>query len=105
MNEILEGNFPIIFNIIEIYQYQYTDLTDNLKFIKYKRGYFLGVLNIYINLITFKVKFCIPSKIQIFVVTWYHMYLINTVKYESNYFPKFVLDWHLERCSEINHKY
>ena len=37
-------------------------------------------MNILFNIITFKGKTVIPPKFQIFVVTWYHMYVITNGK-------------------------
>ena len=37
-------------------------------------------MNILFNIITFKGKTVIPPKFQIFVVTWYHMYVLTNGK-------------------------
>ena len=49
---------------------------------KYKEGtyqivFFCGGFNIYLNLITCEGKIVIPSILQIYVLHWYHMYLLH----------------------------
>ena len=47
------------------------------KYGTYHKGYFRGGSNIDINLITCKDKFVIPSKLQSYIVHWYHTYLLH----------------------------
>ena len=44
----------------------------------YHKGYFRGVSNIDLKLITCKDKIVIPSKLQSYVLHWYHKYLLHT---------------------------
>ena len=54
INELPEGEFPMILNIIDQYQQKDPCLTDKLKCDKYKGGYFCGVRNTNFNLIPCK---------------------------------------------------
>ena len=77
--EIPEGFFPIILKSIKKYQRLEPSITAKNKDGKYQQFSFRGVSNIYIQLITCKEKIVILSKLQSYVVHWYHAYLLHPV--------------------------
>ena len=52
---------------------------DKYKTIKYKSGSIHGGINSNFNLIKFKDKIVIPLTLQIYVLNWYHVYLVDIV--------------------------
>ena len=61
------------------YQLLEPSIKTKYKYGTYHKGYFLGVSNIDISLITCKYKSFIPSKLQSHVIHWYHTYLLHPV--------------------------
>ena len=51
---------------------------DKYKNGTYHKGYFRGGNNENLRLITCKDKIVIPSKLQNYVLHWYHAYLLHT---------------------------
>ena len=76
IHEIPEGKFPINFNIIYLYQQKYPGPMESLKVLNIKQIYF-GAGNTILNIITFDNKICIPTKLQIYVIIFYHKYLLR----------------------------
>ena len=67
----------------------------------YHKGYFCGGSNINIILITSKDKTVIPSKLQSYVLHWYHMYLLisgmnrmETIIFQHVYWPGMIYSIH-----------
>ena len=75
--ELTDGTFPINLKFIQKYQRE-----EPIPMAKYKDGTyhkvpFCGGSNIDIKLITCKYKIFIQSKIQSYVLHWYHTYLLH----------------------------
>ena len=79
IEEIPEGTFPIHLKFIKAYQRLETSLMDKYKDDTYQQGSFRGGINIYLKLITCKDKVFIPSKLQSYILHWYHTYLLHPV--------------------------
>ena len=77
IEELPEGNFPINLKPIKKYQQSEPSLMAKYKYGTYHKGYFGGGSNIYLKLITCKDNSVIPSKIQVYVLHWYHTYLLH----------------------------
>ena len=73
-----EGTLPINLNLIQKYQREEPIITAKYKYGMYHKGYFRGGSNIDLKLITCKDKIVIPSKLQSYVVHWYHTYFLHT---------------------------
>ena len=50
---------------------------DKYKYCTYNKGSFCGGSNDNLSLITCAYKIAIPSKLQSYVLHWYHTYLLN----------------------------
>ena len=72
-----EFTFPLYFKLIDHYQREDPILTEKLTYAEYKKGSFCGVW-ITIKLITYKDKIVIPQKLLLFILKWYHKYLLFT---------------------------
>ena len=77
IEELLEGTFPISFNLIDCYQQEEPFPTEKLKCAEYSKGSFRGGQST-INIITHKDIIVIPQKLQKYVVRWYHTYIRNS---------------------------
>ena len=75
--EIPEGTYPIDLKLIQQHQQAEPILTDRYKNGKHHKGSFCGGTNVYIILITCKYKIIIISKIQSYVLHWYHTYILH----------------------------
>ena len=65
--ELPEGTFPLSFNLIDRYQREDPFLTEKLKCVEYKKGYFCGGRST-IDIITYKDKIVTPQKLQKYLV-------------------------------------
>ena len=74
IEEIPEDTFPINLRLIQTHQREEPSTTVKYKDGRYHKGYVRGGINIYLNLITCKYKIVIMSKLQSYVVHWYHTY-------------------------------
>ena len=77
IKELPEGMFPINFKWIQKYQHLEPCLMAKYKYGTYHKGSFRGSNTIDLKLIRWKDKVVIPSKIQSYVLHWYHMYLLH----------------------------
>ena len=77
IKEISEGTFPINLKLIKAYQRLEPSITAKYTTGTYQKGSFCGGSNIDLKIITCKNKIIIPSKLQSYVVHWYHMYLLH----------------------------
>ena len=75
--EIPECTFPITLNLIQKYQCLEPSIIDKYKDGTYQQGYFCGGSNSELRLITCKHEIVILSKIQSYVLYWYHTYLLH----------------------------
>ena len=76
IGELLEGMFPLSFNLVDRYQKEEPFLTEKLNCTTYQKGYFRGGRNT-IQLVKYRNKIVIPQKLQKYVVKWYHTYLLH----------------------------
>ena len=72
-----EGTYTINLKLIKIYQWLEPITTAKYKTGTYQQGYFPGVCNIDLKLITCKDNIVILSILQSYVLHWYHMYLLH----------------------------
>ena len=77
IKEIPKGTFPINLKFIKVYQRLEPSITAKYTTGTYQKGYFRGDSNIDIKLITCKDNIVIQSKLQGYVVHWYHTYLLH----------------------------
>ena len=77
IEELPEGIFLINLNLIKKYQRTEPIIKDKFKNGNYHKVLFCGSSNIYVKIITCKDKIVIPSKIQSYVLHWYHTYIIH----------------------------
>ena len=77
--EISEGTFPINLKLIAQYQQTELILVAKYEYGMYHKGYFCGGSNIDLNLIMCEDNIFIPSKLQSYVLPWYHLYLLYPV--------------------------
>ena len=77
VKEIPEGDFPINLRLIQRHQWAEPSLTAKNKGGKYQKGYFREGSNKNLSLITHEDKIVITSKIQGYVLHWYHTYLLH----------------------------
>ena len=75
--ELPDGLFPINLKLIQKYQRLEPSILAKYKIGTYQQSPFCGGINIDISLITCKDKIVIPSKIQSYVLHWYHTYLLH----------------------------
>ena len=75
--EIPEGNFPINLKLIAKYQLAEHILIAKYKDGTYHKGYFRGGSNIGLNLKICEDKIFVLSKLQSYILHWYHMYLLH----------------------------
>ena len=77
--ELYEVTFPN--NLKPIQKYQRSELSIIDKYIngEYHKGSFCGFSNTNFKPIMCKDNIVIPSKLQSYVVHWYHMYILHTV--------------------------
>ena len=68
--------FPLSFRLIYRYHQEYPILTENNNSEECIKGSFCGVQN-NINLVTFNDKIVIPQLLQMYVVEWYHAYILH----------------------------
>ena len=64
--------------MIQEYQWTEPSIKSKYKDGTYQKGYFNGVSNIDIKLITCEDNIVITSKLQSYVLYWYHTYLLHT---------------------------
>ena len=79
IEEIHEDTFSINLKLITQYQRTEPSLMAKYKDGTYHKGYFCGLSNVDINLITCEYKICIPSILQSYALYWYHTYLLHPV--------------------------
>ena len=79
--EIPEGTSPNNLKCIQKHHLEEPSITAKYKDGTDHKGSFYGSSNIDLNLITCKDKIVNPSKIQIYVVHWYHTYLLHPGMY------------------------
>ena len=77
IKELPEGTFLINLKLIQKYQRSEPIIIAKYKNGTYYKGYFCGGRNIDPKLIMCEENIVIPSKIQINVLHWYHMYLLH----------------------------
>ena len=75
--EIPEDTFPVHLKLIQTHQLEEPSITVKYKYGRYHKGYFRGGINTGLNLIACKYKIVIMSKLQSYVVHWYHTYLLH----------------------------
>ena len=75
--EIPESNFLINLKLIQKIQQEEPSITAKYKYGTYHKGYFCGGSNIDLNLITCKDNIVNTSKLQSYVLHWYHAYLLH----------------------------
>ena len=63
IEELPEGTFTINLKLMQKYQRLEPSIRDKYKDVKYHKGYFRGVSNIDLRLITCRDKIVIPSKL------------------------------------------
>ena len=68
--EVPEGIFPINLKKIDQYQQKDPKLLAKYKEGTFQKGYFCGVININLNLITCEDNIVIPSIIQSYILHW-----------------------------------
>ena len=73
--EIPEGNFPITLKFIQQHQRSEPSPMGKYEYGMYHKGYFCGGSNNNLSIITCVDNIVIPSKLQSYVLHWYHMYL------------------------------
>ena len=78
IEELPEDTFLINLKLIQKYQRLEPSMIAKYKNGTYHKGCFHGGSNIYINLTTCEVNIVILSKLQSYVIHWYHTYLIHT---------------------------
>ena len=74
--ELPEDNFPINLNLIAKHQREEPSIIAKYQDSTYHKFFFRGGSNIDLNLITCKGKIVITSKLQSYVLNWYHTYLL-----------------------------
>ena len=76
--EELHGG-TVTINLILITQYQRMEpiLMDKYEYITYYKGYFCGDSNKDLNLITYEDNIVITTKLQNYVLHWYHMCILH----------------------------
>ena len=79
--EIPEGDFSIDLKFIQRNQRAEPSLMAKYKNGMYHKGYICGGSNDDITLIICEDKIVIPSKIQSYVLNWYHTYLLHPGMY------------------------
>ena len=72
-----EGTFLINLKLIQKYQRKESSIIAKYKYGMYHKGYFCGGSNIYLKLIMCKDNIVILSKLQSYVLYWYHTYLFH----------------------------
>ena len=75
--EIPKGTFLINLKLIQKYQQLEPSITAKYKDHTYQKGSFLGGSNTDLKIIMCKYNILIPSILQIYVVYWYHTYLLH----------------------------
>ena len=79
IEEIPQGTFPINLKLIKPHQRLEPSITAKYNTGTYQKVSFCGGSNINLKLIKCKDNIVIPSKLQSYVVYWYHMCLFHTV--------------------------
>ena len=77
IKEVPEGTFPIDLKLIHRYQLAEPSLMDKYEDGTYHKGSFCGDIYEYLSLVTCKDKIVAPSKLQSYVLHWYHTYLLH----------------------------
>ena len=77
IKELPEGNFPINLKLIQIYQRLEPSILAKYENGTYQEVSFCGVINIDISLIMCKDKIGIPSKLQSYILYWYHTHILH----------------------------
>ena len=75
IEELPEGTFPINLKLIQKYQRTEPSIKAKYKDDTYHKGYFWGGSYIDIKIITCKDNIFILSKLQSYLLYWYHTYL------------------------------
>ena len=69
--------------MMQRYQVERPIIKSKYKDGTYQKGYFCGGSNFDLKLITCKDKIVIPSKLQSYVLHWYHTYLLHPEMYRT----------------------
>ena len=77
IEELPEGNFPMNLKFIAKHQREGPSIIATYQDGIYHKGYFNGFSNIDLNLIKCKGRIFITSKLQSYVLHWYHKYLLH----------------------------
>ena len=77
IKEIPDGNFPINLTLIQRHQRVEPSLMAKYKDGTYHKSPFRGIISNNLSLITCEDNIVIPSKLQSYVLYWYHTYLIH----------------------------
>ena len=113
IKEIPEGAFPIDIKLTKKYQRVEPSIIAKYKDGKYHKGYFRGLSNTDLKLITCKDKIFILSKIQCYVLHWYHMYILHPVMdrteamiFQHLYWPgiRYSVQKEVSNCDTCQHK-
>ena len=83
IEEIPEGSYLIILKLIAKYKWSQPIIMAKYEDGMYHKGSFHGGSNSYINLIMYEDRIVNPSKLQSYVLHWYHMYLLHPLTYQS----------------------
>ena len=75
IEELPEGFFPVNLKLIAKYQQQEPIIRYKYKYGTYHKGYSVEV--VIFSLIMCKDKIVIPSKLQSYVLNWYHTYILH----------------------------
>ena len=77
IEELHEGIFPINLKLIQKQQSEESRITAKYNDGTYHKGSFCGGSNIDINLITCKDDIVVPPILQIYLLHWYHTYILH----------------------------
>ena len=78
IKELPGSNFPINLKLIKTYQWSEPIILAKYKNGTYHKGSFCGDSKIYLKLIMCKDNIVILSKLQSYVLHWYHTYILHT---------------------------
>ena len=77
IEKVHEGTFPINSKLIQKYQRSEPSIIDKYKYGTYHKGSFRVGSNINLKLIMCEDEIVILSKIQSYILHWYHTYLLH----------------------------
>ena len=75
--ELPEDTFTISLKLMQKYQQEEPSIIAKYIYGMYHKGYFCGGSNTDIKCITCNDKIAIPSKLTIYVLYWYHAYILH----------------------------